>query len=178
MRALLVVLVIAIAAALPSLAYAEPETHAVGGWVEFGLDIPLVSRAQLGVASIVEPHLVIGGQGERLAVGVEVGIVHLAGASTSVATFGPVLRYTVTARGPTELAFAAALTADVGLASGSATDGGPTRYSGQLGVEVRHWIDRHLTIGGGVAGYFADITAPTSLTDLGITGTFHVGGVF
>jgi hypothetical protein len=171
MRALVIAL-----AAIPTIASAEP--HATGAWLEIGLDSQLLLSANDGPMVIDLPvqHLVVGAQMERTAFGVEGGLVHFPGGITRLEV-GPALRQQLVARGATELVADAAVLANIGL-SGS-QDGGPTLYTLEAGLEARHWLDRHLAVGGGVLVHGTSASqGMTSQLDLGITGTLHAGGVF
>jgi hypothetical protein len=79
----------------------------------------------------------------------------------------------------TELVFGAGVLVTMGLNDHPMTDGAPTSYTLQAGLDARHWIDRHLAIGGGALAHLTMVSqGMTSATDFGIAGTLRVTGVF
>jgi hypothetical protein len=171
-------------AGAPALAAADPEAapapspHASGAWVELGLDTNLAVSGGGVAVDIPSQHLVIGGQGGNLALGIELGFTHLPSAASQL-TVGPALRLGLVARGATELVLDGAVLATIGLASGSMTDGGPTFYTFEAGLELRHWIDPHFAVGGGVLGQVVTASQDQeSELQLQLAGTLRVTGVF
>jgi hypothetical protein len=166
------VVVSGIILALAAPSHADPESHATGAWLELAID------SSLGVAGIDDApihRLVIGGQTDNLAVGVALGFQY----ATPNWRFdiGPTTRFTLAAtpEHDTELIGEGGLL--VSTFSSETTD---TRmYTFQGGLEVRHWLDRHLAIGGGVLGHIEIQSAGTeTVVGLGAAGAFRVTGVF
>jgi hypothetical protein len=166
------ILVIGIVVALAAPSHAEPESHATGAWLELAID------SNLGIAGVDDVpihHLVIGAQTESVAVGVALGFQF----ATPSWRFdiGPTARLTLAAtpEHDTELVGEGGL-----LVSSFSSDISDNRlFTFQVGLEVRHWLDRHLAIGGGILGHVEmESTGTDSAIGIGAAGAFRVTGVF
>jgi hypothetical protein len=158
---------------------APPTPHATGTWLELTLDSsPLTSSDT--VEDLPSHHLVIGGQGQDHALGLALGVVHATDQPWLI-DVGPTVRATLaaTAAADTELVAEGGLLVSMGLSTVDNQSGGPTLYTVQAGLEVRHWIDRHLAIGGGLLGHALHHgdDRGSSLT-LGVNGALRVTAVF
>jgi hypothetical protein len=170
----------------PALAHADPRAaHAQGTWLELDLDSNLAfSSDSADTIDLPQQRLALGVQFESIAVGIEGGFVHPPDSPWRV-ELGPAARFTVAATETrdTELVFDATGLVSVGLTTKDMQDGGPTLYTFQTGLEVRHWLDPHFAVGGGVLAHLttgsqSDALVMRSATDFGIGGTIRVSSVF
>lgn len=159
-----------LAVAGPSFADDTAEPHATGGWVELGVES--------AGPSPLSDHLSIGGHTETFALGIELGGLLAAGNATAfIFDLGPTMRYTLLATDDrkTELVGIGTLRATLVLGD----TGGPTTYTVLAGLDVRHWIDSHFAIGGGVLAHASSVSQDgSSSSDLGLAGAIHITGVF
>lgn len=161
---------IVIAIAAPS--HAEPvEPHATGAWVELAID------SNLGVGGVddVPTHrLVIGAQTESVAVGVALGFDYTTQSSLFRFDIGPTARLTLAAtpEHDTELVGEGGLVVST---FSNDSDSTSRLYTFQAGLEVRHWLDRHLAIGGGILGH---VEVQSGTSGIGAAGALRVTGVF
>jgi hypothetical protein len=169
--------VIGIVVAFAASSHAEPapESHATGTWLELAIDSNLGAS---GVDDLPSHRLVIGGQGDRVAVGVALGFQYVTQGSSLRFDIGPTARLTLAAtpEHDTELVGEGGL-----LLSSFSGDSGPSNqlYTFQAGLEVRHWLDRHLAIGGGILGHVEVASTGTNTAiGVGASGALRVTGVF
>lgn len=169
--------------AVPTIAAADEQPHAVGAWFEMAVDSSLfVDNNGQFALDIPSQRLSIGAQLPALAIGLQAGFTHAPDSQLTRLELGPTARFTIasTSDHQTELLVDGTILVNVGLSSQNMGDGGPTAYIFRAGLEARHWIDRNLAIGGGVVGQVETISSGpmSSETDLGVAGTFRVTGVF
>jgi hypothetical protein len=166
------VLVIGVVVALAAPSHADPESHATGAWLELAID------SNLGIGGIddVPSHrLVIGAQTESVAVGVALGFLYITPAWRF--DIGPTARLTLAATPEHDTE----LVGEGGLLVSTFSSDGPTNrlYTFQAGLEVRHWLARHLAIGGGILGHVeVQSTGTDSAIGVGAAGALRVTGVF
>jgi hypothetical protein len=157
-----------------------PAVHATGSWIELSVESRLALGSGAVTESVPQQHLVLGFQGDAYAFGIVGGFSH-APDSKWIVDLGPTARFTVaqTEDRTTELVFGAAVLATMGLDDHPMSDGGTTYYTFQAGLDARHWLDRHLAIGGGALAHLSTISeGMNSATDFGISGVLRVTGVF
>ena len=157
-----------------------PAAHATGSWIELSVESMLLTTYTVLTVSVPQQHLVLGYHGEGYAFGIAGGFSHDPD-SAWIIDLGPTTRLTVarTEDHTTELVFGGAVLATMGLNSHPMTDGGPTYYTFQAGLDARHWLDRHLAISGGALAHLSTVSeGMSSATDFGISGTLRVTGVF
>ena len=159
--------------------HADPEPHAQGTWLELALDSQqaLSGQDQLAI-DVPLQHLVIGAQLDRVGIGLETGFIHIPDAAWHI-DVGPAVTYSFLSAGATELTGDGALLVRFGLDNHPMTDGGPTFVTVIAGVGVRHWIDPHFAIGGGIQLHLtSESMNMTTDSNIGLGGAFRVSGVF
>jgi hypothetical protein len=172
MRTFVLVAILALAAP----ARADSEPHASGTWLELAIDANLVGALAPPFEDLPQTHLVIGAQLHEVSIGLLLGGFHASGAPWRF-DLGPTARFHLLGSA-TELVAEGSVIATVGLAADGMTDGGPTTYAAQAGLDARHWVDRHFAIGGGVIAHVATTSSNGTTLDLGVGAALRVSAVF